>query len=140
MGKILGIILGMLIFSGIVLGITVFIGDITTNYGVSTANIGFLNKTAETAGQIEELANRTTSTLNPDEITSFNPLPAIDAIKIAGSSIDIATSLVGDISDPNSNGGVTNITIPAWFAAIVIFSIMLIVIFGILKAWLKIDA
>lgn len=139
MGKLQGIILGLLLFSGIVIGISVFIGDITTNYGVNTASIAFLNRTTTISNQINDLSNQTVKSLNPSEVTAFNPLPAINAIKLSGQSISIITSLVGSVSDPNQNGGVTYVSIPAWLATIIIFSITLIVIFATLRAWLKVD-
>jgi hypothetical protein len=139
MGKLSAIIIGTLLFSGIIIAVSLFVGDLSVNYGVSSANLGFLNRSQDVANQINKISDRTTSNLSSSEVQAFNPLPAIEAVKLSSSSIDIATSMIGDISDPSKNNGVTYLQIPSWLSVILVFSVTLIVVFAILKAWLKID-
>lgn len=135
-GELRGLLIGLALFSGIVIGISSFYGELGTNYGVTVTDYGFLNRSAETAQLATDLQNRTAQSLAPSEVTAFNPLPAIEAVKFGASSLGIVTGLIGDVSNPEKTG----LPIPSWVSATLIVVIMIFVVFVVLRAWLKVDA
>lgn len=139
MGELRGLLIGLVLFSGIVIGVTAFYGEMATNYGVTTtADFGYLNRSIETANLIAKMQNRTAQTLSSSEVSAYNPLSAIEAVKIGGESLGIITAMIGDVTSPDKSG--VSLPIPSWVSAMLIGVISIFVVFVVLKAWLKVDS
>jgi len=137
MGWIKSIIITIFIFSGIVVAISAFYGDLGSNYNVNASGIGFLNRSIQISNTLEEIQNRTQSGSIFDAALFVARAP-IDAAILAGQSIDVVEGISNDLSNPESLG-TDAVTIPAWATGLLIGILMTIVIFTILSLWGKWD-
>lgn len=137
MGQIKGLLVAVVIVSGIVLGISAFYADIGIKYGATTTNSAFLNRSVQIAGTLESIGNRTAAPTSDAEVGAFLAFGALNTIKLTGQSVGIVSGLVGDANNPQVMG--TAIPIPEWVGDVVTALLVIIVIVGIAIAWLKWD-
>jgi len=137
MGNLKAIVVTLIIFSGVVIGVSGFYGSLGLRYGVNTTDMGFLNRSTAVASTLSDLESKIKQPTNPLEIAAFIAFGALDTAKLTFQSADTLTGIVGDISDPDNIGGA--LAIPAWVSTVLIGLIIVIVIFAILSAWARYD-
>lgn len=138
MGDIKIIIIAAIIFSGVIVGISNFYGDIASAYNIQSTDVSFLNKSLELANEVRALQNRTAQPPAQSELGVFNPFSAIEVAKLSGKSVDILITMVGDASDPTRTN-LGSASLPSWASIVIIGVLMTIVLFVIVRAWLKWD-
>lgn len=130
--QILPMIIGLLVVSGVVIGISTFAGDFYNRYGVSSTDLSYLNKTKE----ISESAESVRDSIEGTQFTgTFLDLPltfiagAFESLKIIFSLPAIFTSFITDA------GQVLNL--PSWSLSMASTIVFIIIIFVVLMAIIK---
>lgn len=135
MGDVQNAIIGLLLFSGIVLSFSAMGGNLAANYNATTAvNSSYLDKSERTFELVNEMKIQVSNT----SITgvSWLDIPftlasdSLSAIKLVFQSGDIVTGIASDI---------TGLGFPAWTGALIVGVFTLILVFGIIKAVTKAD-
>lgn len=129
------ILMTLVIFSGIVLGVSAFYGDIGNLYGIDSTNLSFLNRSKETAIIVEQLGNATVDPKDPVQVGAFIAWGGLNAIQLGASSIDLVSSLPGDASNPESLNAI--VPVPPWVGIVITGAITVVIIMILLSAWLK---
>jgi hypothetical protein len=138
MGQFSGLIIAGIIFSSVIVGIGLWYGSLATNYGTSVPNYGFLNRSM----QFQEKAIETRNATNVgsgqlQDLTSFNPIPAYNALQVAGGSLGILEGILIDISNPNQAIGFN--LIPQWISIMIISILAVIIAVAVIYALLKVQ-
>jgi len=136
-GKAGTLLVAIILLSAIIIGSSAFVGDVTSNYGVNSTSFGFLNKSAEIAEKISKLGNASVRQPTKDELGSFNSYGILETISIAGSSVDLISTIVHDASDPSKIGEV--VPIPDWLPGIITAILLVMVIVTIALAIFRVD-
>lgn len=130
--QIVPMIIGLLIVSGVIIGISTFTGDIYGRYGVSSTDLSYLNRTIE----ISENAESVRDSIEGTQFTgTFLDLP-LTFIAGAFESLKIIFSLPGIFASFITDAG-TVLTLPSWSLSMASTIIFIIVIFVVLMAILK---
>jgi hypothetical protein len=127
-GIVTQLIIGILIFSGITVGISAFIGGIANTYNIQTNTStvsNYLDKSSEIAANISSInsvmATNTSASVGGSGLftPSFRITRAFDTINTIGSAGTVATGLASDVASiPEMSG-----RIPGWFIAVTAASV-----------------
>ena len=144
MPEIRSLLIGLLLFSGVIVGMSIFYGDLTddTNlaaYGLTAGQIA--NISPEDLGSMS-VANEITQQTKDIEDTFKQPIgntpldlaygyinAGLNALTLPLAAVNLFSNMVADISD--------FLHLPAWVSGVIIGVISLIIIFEILSAYLK---
>lgn len=137
MGQVKGLLISIIIISGVVIGVSAFYSDVAVKYGVSSTNMAFLNRSTQIAQTLEGIEERTAAPTSEAESVSFLAFGAFNALKLTGDSIGIVSGLASDATNPEVTGA--TLPIPSWIGVVIMGILMVIVIFGLAVAWLKWD-
>lgn len=145
MAELRSFLIGLLLFSGVIMGISVFYTDLTSSanlasYGYSAEQIANMTPedlstkdvTEEINQKVSEIENklRRRPTGNPSVDASWDYLnAALGALTLPLAAVDLMTTMVADTSNM--------LGIPPWFGSLVIGIIVLVVVFELLSAYLK---
>jgi hypothetical protein len=139
MGKLVGLLLMLVVFSSMVLAITNFYASTGETYEQNISNISYLNKTEQIRITIEEMQNRTSDTPGVVETAAFIAFGAIDVFKLGFQSVDVVTTIAHDAADPAASGHEGMSVVPAW-AAVLIGVVLTLILLGVIwGAWSKHD-
>ena len=135
MGEATGILISLIIVSGVIIGITAFTGDVLDNYGIASDDLTYLNKTSEINTKVTEIKD----TIEDTQITGVEvidlPLTfiagAYSALKLLLNIPDIMMTLLMEAGEV--------IGIPAWAIAMGTAIVVIIIVFVVLRAILKWD-
>lgn len=132
MGQMQGLLIAMVLFSGVAIAIASFYAGLASNYGVAVTNVGYLNRSVQLNNKLSEIAGQINSS-DPDSTTSFNPLSAFNAIAVGFSSLDLFTGIVTDATDRKNTG----VTLDPWVPMVIISIITIVLAFAIINALYK---
>ena len=139
MGQFLSLLISMLLFSGVVIGVTGFYANLTDTYDKTSAkDLAFLNKTSQISKTINEDITKkfTNESLfsDPSSDVLFVPKKAVEALTLSFASIGIFT-------DVTTTGltAVPEFPIPAFLVSIVVAIVVLFILFKLLSAFNKHD-
>lgn len=136
MGDLKALFITGIIISALVIGISSFYSDIAVNYGVSSTNVAFLNKTKDFQGRIEAIQNKTTAPASEAEAAGFILFAPFEAAKLTSESAGILSGLAEGVSDPQQIG-VNYPLIPPWVSLLLTTLLLGIIIFALISAWQK---
>lgn len=133
--KLSSLIIGIIVFSGVAVGITSFYGNMLGNYNQTTTNVSYLDKSAAVSANITAME----SALMEDGVSSISVLEipyliargAFNAIKVLFQSMNIIGSIIADLS--------VLLNLPVWFVSMILIIISVTIVFGIIGAILKKD-
>lgn len=119
------IIIGLFLLSGIVLGFTFLVGELSSDYdkSVDTGFNATYGKIGEITNKTQELANSTKG----NQLTSAFEISAggLSVISLLWDSLELLNTMLGELS--------VEIGLPTWFIGIVIGSLTVILIFIIIN-------
>lgn len=127
--KVQSIVLALMVFSGVILGMTGFQGSLMENYGKepNTENITSLEKSQEVDNKISDIQQ------SIQDFEVLNPLTWGNVVGLAISMFSILFEVPGIIHGIMTDV-VTLIGLPGWFAGIVEGSLTIIFVFGAYNA------
>lgn len=127
MMKISDLLIGMIIFTGIVAGMGIFYGDLASTYGkTDVKNLSFINVTSNVTSFYEDLQTNTTN--NFGAVGTFFTSIGI----IIGAVTQLATFpgvMMGFVNDVTATLVDIGIPIPGWFVNMIIGVITVLVVF-----------
>ena len=138
MGEIRELMIFMLLFSGIIIGTTIFYSDLFTRYDTpAVKNLASLNKTAQIVAKTQQVSS---------QINSTNIQPSLSGILGIASGVFGAISLMLDM--PNIFGNLigdvvsisTELFMPRWFADMIMGIVSIIIVFAIISVYMKMRA
>ncbi len=136
MGEVRNLIISVLIFSGVITGVSIFVGDLFSNYNVSSDDMSSLSRMQSMASFQK---NITSAIGNAPEGGSNNIFLEV-ATGIFGATTSILTipfiigGLVSDMTTAVSGG-----IIPGWFGTMIVAIISAIIGLKILSLVMKVD-
>lgn len=130
--QIVPLIIGLLVVSGVVIGISTFTGDVYDRYGVSSTDLSYLNKTKDISENVELVQD---SIEEPQLTGTFLDLP-LTFISGAFAALKLLFALPGIFSTFINDAGIV-LGLPAWALSMSSAIIFVIVIFVVLMAILK---
>ena len=134
MGEASKIIIALIMISSAVVGISAFAGDIYDNYGITSDDLAYLNKTSEINAEVVEIKDAIESTQITGTVLDL-PLTfvagAYSALKLLLNIPDIMITLLVESGEV--------IGVPAWAIAMGSAIVVVIIVFVILRAILKWD-
>lgn len=121
----------LLVASGMIIGISYFVGDFMNNYGQTAPEFSYLNKTGQITGNITDVYNKT---IEVRGITGIDILDKFitgiyESIKLTFNIGDLYTAFIGDLA--------SYIGIPGWAISIAIAGVFCVILFGIISLVLK---
>lgn len=125
-------LLAFLVFSGVIIGMTSFYGELFNNYGYTADDISYLTVAENITTQTKDIENtlRTSWTGLPivDETIAFIS-GALKAVGLMFSTVDMATITVYALSN--------ELKLPDWVPGIIISAIIIMLVFVVISAYLK---
>ncbi len=118
----------LLLFSGIVLGMSTFFGATSSQFGITTTDTAFINTTQQVFDNTEDLQdiiNQTEGDVTLIGTVAVTTNAVIQFLKILMFVPTLLASIVADIS--------TFLMLPVWFVPMIIGIIIVIVIFQIMS-------
>ena len=135
MGEATGILISIIIVSGVIVGLMAFASDIFDNYDVSYDDLTYMNKTSEYEDSVSDVKDSIESADATGIAWIDLPLTfvagAYSALKLLLNIPQILISIVMEAS--------YIIGIPAWVTGMVSAIVVVIIVFVILRAILKWD-
>ncbi len=128
------LIIGLLVFSGIIIGMTYFIADISNNYQKSYEDISYISRVNDVKTSVDSLTN----SVKNIKITgiSYIDIPLAFITGILGTfklifldMSDLTISLISDIS--------RLIGLPAWFTGIITTILLSMIVFATIRILTK---
>jgi len=145
MAEVRAFLIGLLLFSGVIIGMSAFYGDLTdpsnlASYGLSSGeianispeNLASRNVTIEITqktAEIEEALKKETTGITAVDVAWGYINAALNAVTLPLTALFVFTNMISDT--------VTFLHLPAWIGGIALSIIAVIIIMTIMSAYLK---
>lgn len=133
MSELRDMIIGLIMFSGLVVGFSTFYGNIATTYGKTYTDLAFLNATSRTNTMVNQLKSSVETTRMTGIAIVDIPLTiasgVYNTLKLLFGSVNIFSSLLTDLT--------SIFGIPGWVVVMVMGIISTIIVFEIISGVLR---